>query len=46
VVRARASGLPLTQKHAVVDTLREGLVIRHQEYHDHAEALEAVGLRA
>jgi ketosteroid isomerase-like protein len=44
-MRAQASGVPLTEAYAAVSTLRDGLVIHVQEYFDHAEALEAVGLR-
>jgi len=44
-VRARASGVPLTGKLASVATLAEGRVIHQQDYFDHAEALEAVGVR-
>ena len=44
-VRARASGVPLTGKLASVATLENGRVIRQQDYFDHDEALEAVGLR-
>jgi ketosteroid isomerase-like protein len=44
-MRAQASGVPLTEAWALVSTLKDGRVIRHQEYFDHAEALEAVGLR-
>jgi ketosteroid isomerase-like protein len=44
--RARASGVPLTGNWAAVATLKNGRVIRDQVYLDHAEALEAVGLRA
>jgi ketosteroid isomerase-like protein len=44
-VRAQASGVPVTQKWASVSTLKDGWVIKHQHYLDHAEALEAVGLR-
>jgi ketosteroid isomerase-like protein len=43
-MRAQASGVPLTEKFAYVWTLKDGRVIRLQEYYDHAEALEAVGL--
>jgi len=43
-LRARASGVPLTGTFAIVTTLRDGLVIRQDEYWDHAEALSAVGL--
>jgi ketosteroid isomerase-like protein len=44
-LRARASGVPLTGKLASVVTLAKGRVIRQQDYTDHGEALEAVGLR-
>lgn len=44
--RALASGVPLTGKWAAVATLKNGRVIHDQVYLDHAEALEAVGLRA
>jgi ketosteroid isomerase-like protein len=44
-MRAQASGVPLAQVFALVSTMKDGRVIRHQEYYDHAEALEAVGLR-
>ena len=43
-MRARASGVPLTEEFASVSTLKDGRVIHIQEYYDHAEALEAVGL--
>jgi ketosteroid isomerase-like protein len=43
-MRARASGVPLTGTFALVSTLKDGTVIRQDEYWDHAEALEAVGL--
>ena len=44
VMRAQASGVPLTEPYATVLTLKDGSVIRLDEYYDHAEALEAVGL--
>jgi ketosteroid isomerase-like protein len=43
--RGRASGIPLSQDYAWLFTLRNGKVTHQQEYLDHAEALEAVGLR-
>jgi ketosteroid isomerase-like protein len=43
--RGQASGVPLTGKWATVSTLKGGRVVRDQVYLDHAEALEAVGLR-
>jgi ketosteroid isomerase-like protein len=36
--------VPLTEAYALVLTLKGGRVVRIQEYFDHAEALEAVGL--
>jgi ketosteroid isomerase-like protein len=42
--RGQASGLPLSQEWASVLTLSGGDVISQQDYLDHAEALEAVGL--
>ena len=44
-LRAQASGVPLTLEFAYVATLEDGRVTRQQEFHDHQEALEAVGLR-
>ena len=44
-VRAQASGVPLTGKLASVATLANGRVIRQQDYLDHDEAVQAVGLR-
>jgi hypothetical protein len=44
-VRAQASRVPLTGKMASVITLEQGRAVRQQDYLDHAEALEAVGLR-
>jgi hypothetical protein len=43
-VRARASGVLLTGKLASVATLANGRVVHQQDYFDHDEALEAVGL--
>jgi ketosteroid isomerase-like protein len=43
-MRAQVSGVPLTEAWALVSTLKDGRVIRQQEYFDHNEALEAVGL--
>jgi hypothetical protein len=43
-LRARASGVALTGKLASVLTLAKGRVIHQQDYTDHNEALEAVGL--
>jgi ketosteroid isomerase-like protein len=43
-MRAQASGVPLTEKFAYVATQKHGMVIRLQEYYDHAEALEAAGV--
>jgi len=38
-------GVPLTRSYASVLTLKDGMAISVTEYVDHAEALEAVGLR-
>ena len=43
-MRAQASGIELTEAFAYVATLKDGMVISLQEYYDHAEALQAVGL--
>jgi len=43
-MRAQASGVPLTESFAYLATIEDGLVVRLQEYYDHREALEAVGL--
>jgi ketosteroid isomerase-like protein len=43
--RGQASGVAVTQEVAYVITLQNGQPIRQQDYHDHAEALEAGGLR-
>jgi ketosteroid isomerase-like protein len=43
-MRAQASGVALTEAFALVATLKDGRMIRQQEYYNHAEALEAVGL--
>jgi ketosteroid isomerase-like protein len=45
LTRAKASGVPLSGKWATVTTLKNGRAIRDQVYLDHAEALEAVGLK-
>jgi ketosteroid isomerase-like protein len=44
-MRAQGSGVPLTEAFALVSTLKDGRIVRQQEYYDHAEALEAAGLR-
>jgi ketosteroid isomerase-like protein len=44
-MRARVSGVPLTEAFAMVSTIEDGRVVHHQEYYDHAKALEAAGLR-
>ena len=41
---AKASGLPMEGEFADVMTLRQGRVIRFEQYRDRAEALEAAGL--
>jgi ketosteroid isomerase-like protein len=47
-MRAQASGVPLTETFAYVWTVKDGKIIRLQEYYDHdealAEGLEAAGL--
>ena len=43
-MRAQASGVPLIEAFALVLTLKDGRVIRQEEYYDHAEALGAAGL--
>jgi len=43
-MRAQVSGVPLTETYATVSTLKDGRAVRVEEYFDHAEALEAVGL--
>jgi len=45
-MRGQASGVPLAEAFASVATLKDGRLVRQQEYYDHAEALEAVGLSA
>jgi len=45
-MRAQVSGVPLTEAYGVVLALKDGKLIRIQEYFDHAEALKAVGLEA
>src|SRR5215216_5859990 len=42
-MRAQASGVPLAETYAGVSTLRDGRVIRQDDFLDQAEALEAVG---
>ena len=44
-VLSRLAGFPLTRAYASVWTLEDGKIRRHDEYTDHAEALEAVALR-
>jgi ketosteroid isomerase-like protein len=43
--RGQASGVPFTGQIATVSVLKDGRAIRVQTYFNHAEALEAVGLR-
>ena len=42
--KAKVSGLPIDAEFADVLTLREGLVVRMNQYRERADALEAVGL--
>ena len=44
-MRAQASGVPLAEKYAGVMTLRNGRVIRVDDFLNQGDALEAVGLR-
>ena len=44
-MRAQASGVPLAEKYAGVMTLKNGRVIRVDDFLNQTEALEAVGLR-
>ena len=41
---ARASGLPVDEQFADVMTLRDGLVVRFEQFRDRTKALEAAGL--
>jgi ketosteroid isomerase-like protein len=43
-MRAQASGVPLSETYACVMTLKDGRVIRQDDFLNQAEALEAVGL--
>jgi ketosteroid isomerase-like protein len=45
-MRAQASGVSLAETYAGVSTLKDGRVIRQDDFLTHAEALEAVGLPA
>jgi hypothetical protein len=44
-MQAQASGVSLSERYAGVMTLKDGKVIRQQDYLNQTEALEAVGLR-
>jgi ketosteroid isomerase-like protein len=44
-MRAQASGVPLAQTYAGVSTIKDGRVIRQDDFLDRTEALEAVGLQ-
>jgi ketosteroid isomerase-like protein len=44
-MRAQASGVPLAEKYAGVMTLRNGRMIRVDDFLNQTEALEAVGLQ-
>lgn len=44
-MRAQASGVALAQTYAGVSTLKDGRVIRNDDFLNHAEALELVGLQ-
>jgi ketosteroid isomerase-like protein len=43
-MRAQASGVPLAETYACVSTLKDGRVIRQQDFLDQAEALDAAGV--
>ena len=43
--RGMGSGMPITQAYAALMNIRNGNVVRQKEYADHAQALNAVGLR-
>jgi len=43
-MRGQASGVSLTQAFAYIGVLKDGKIIRLQEFYDHGEALEAAGL--
>ncbi len=43
-MRAQASGISFAQTYAGVMTIEDGKMIRHQDFLNHAEALESVGL--
>jgi ketosteroid isomerase-like protein len=42
--RGRGSGITVAQPFASLNTIKEGRMIRHEGYFDHADALEAAGL--
>jgi ketosteroid isomerase-like protein len=44
-VRGRTSGMEMHLDATSVNTIKRGKIVRQQWYFDHAEALEAVGLR-
>jgi ketosteroid isomerase-like protein len=43
-MRAQASGVPLMESFALLTTLEDGMGVCLQEYYDHDEALEAIGV--
>ena len=43
--RGRASGIMVESQLALVITLRDGRIVRSEDYLSHAEALKAVGLQ-
>ena len=43
-MRAQGSGIPLAETYATIATIKQGKVIRQQDFLDQAEALEAAGL--
>jgi ketosteroid isomerase-like protein len=43
-MRAQGSGIPLAETYAGVSTLRDGKLVRVDDFLSHAEALRSVGL--
>lgn len=43
-MRAKASGVPLTEAYGTVVTVSDGQIVRIEEYFDHAQTLEVAGV--
>ena len=43
-MRAQTSGVSLTEEFAYVATVKDGMLVRIQEFYDHSAALKAAGL--